>query len=223
MTETQKDKRKTGYLVKKSDRTAISLWTKNCTLHPPPQISGQIRKEEPHKSSLVLSVLLRLSNSAYPVLPVQFLLFCSACPILPVLQCLSCSVCPILAVLFWLSCPSCPVLAFLFWGGGLSCPSCLSLLDKKMHVCKSTKWQNNQCSKTMLTGESWFHKSTPWGLNPGPSWREANGWTTGPAECSEIAGSTQGSSPAPDYVSCEARSRTCSEHETGTEELYEIK
>jgi hypothetical protein len=34
-------------------------------------------------------------------------------------------------------------------------------------------------SETTLTGESWFHISPPWGLNPGPSWREANGWTTG--------------------------------------------
>jgi hypothetical protein len=42
-------------------------------------------------------------------------------------------------------------------------------------------------------------------------------------ECSEIAGSPQGSPPAADYVGCEARSRTCIERETRTEELCEIK
>jgi hypothetical protein len=40
--------------------------------------------------------------------------------------------------------------------------------------------QGHQCSKTTLTGESWFHISTPWGLNPGHSWREAKGWPTEP-------------------------------------------
>ncbi len=34
------------------------------------------------------------------------------------------------------------------------------------------------CSETTLTGESRFHISTPLGIEP--SWREANGWTTGP-------------------------------------------
>jgi hypothetical protein len=42
-------------------------------------------------------------------------------------------------------------------------------------------------------------------------------------ECSEIAGSSKGYPPAADYVGCEARRRTCSERETGTEELCEIK
>ncbi len=42
-------------------------------------------------------------------------------------------------------------------------------------------------------------------------------------ECSEIAGSSQGSPPAADYVGCEAGRRTCNERETGTEELCEIK
>ncbi len=49
-------------------------------------------------------------------------------------------------------------------------------------------------------------------------------WTSGTVyECSEIAGSPQGYPPAADYVGCEARRRTCSECETGTEELCEIK
>jgi hypothetical protein len=34
---------------------------------------------------------------------------------------------------------------------------------------------------------------------------------------------TQGSPPAADYVGCEAGRRTCSKHETGKEELCEIK
>jgi hypothetical protein len=42
-------------------------------------------------------------------------------------------------------------------------------------------------------------------------------------ERSEIAGSLQGSTPAADNVKCEAERRTCSKHETGTEELCEIK
>jgi hypothetical protein len=42
-------------------------------------------------------------------------------------------------------------------------------------------------------------------------------------ECSEIAGSLQGSPQAADYVGCEAGRRTCSEHETRTEKLREIK
>ncbi len=37
-------------------------------------------------------------------------------------------------------------------------------------------------SETTLTGESRFHISTPRGLNPGPSWWEADGWTTWPVE-----------------------------------------
>jgi hypothetical protein len=41
-------------------------------------------------------------------------------------------------------------------------------------------------------------------------------------ECSEIAGSQQGS-PVANYVDCEARRRTCSECETRTEELCDIK
>jgi hypothetical protein len=48
-------------------------------------------------------------------------------------------------------------------------------------------------------------------------------WTNGTVyECREIAGSPQGSLLAADHVSCEARRRTSSEHETGTEELCEI-
>jgi hypothetical protein len=42
-------------------------------------------------------------------------------------------------------------------------------------------------------------------------------------KCSEIAGSPQGSPPAANYVSCEAGRRTCSDRETWTEELLEIK
>jgi hypothetical protein len=50
-------------------------------------------------------------------------------------------------------------------------------------------------------------------------------WTTGSVElceCSEIAGSPQGSPPAADCVGCEAGRTTCSERETGREELCEF-
>ncbi len=54
--------------------------------------------------------------------------------------------------------------------------------------------------------------------------KELTRWTSETVyECSEIAGSPQGHPPAADYVSCEAGRRTCSERETGTEELHEIK
>jgi hypothetical protein len=48
-------------------------------------------------------------------------------------------------------------------------------------------------------------------------------WTSGTVyKCGEIAGSSQGSPPAV-TMSVVKTGRTCSEHETGTEELYEIK
>ncbi len=83
------------------------------------------------------------------------------------------------------------------------------------------------CSETTLTGESRFHISTPLGIEPGSLMTGSKGLTQWTSEtvykCSEIAGSPQGSSPAADYVGCEAGRRTCSERETGTEELCEIK
>jgi hypothetical protein len=51
------------------------------------------------------------------------------------------------------------------------------------------------CSEASLTGESWFHKSTPLGIEPGSlitgsKW--VNHWTSSTVyECSEIAGSKQ--------------------------------
>jgi hypothetical protein len=51
-------------------------------------------------------------------------------------------------------------------------------------------------------------------------------WTSGTVyKCSEIAGSTQGSPPplSSRLCRCEAGGRTSSEHETGSEELCEIK
>jgi hypothetical protein len=45
-------------------------------------------------------------------------------------------------------------------------------------------------------------------------------WTSGTVyECSEIAAGSPQGSPAADYVGCEAGRRTCSERETGTEEV----
>jgi hypothetical protein len=79
----------------------------------------------------------------------------------------------------------------------------------------------------MLTGESRFYISTPLRIEPRPLKTGSKWvvhWTSETwYECSEIACSLQGFPPAADYVNCEARRRTCSEHETGTEELFEIK
>jgi hypothetical protein len=83
------------------------------------------------------------------------------------------------------------------------------------------------CSETTLTGKSRFNISTPLGIEPGSLMtgiKLVDHWTSGTVfECSEIAGSPQCSPPAVDYDGCEAGRRTCSERETGTEELCEIK
>ncbi len=56
----------------------------------------------------------------------------------------------------------------------------------------------------MLTGESWFHISSPLGIEPGSLMtgsKRVDHWTSGTVyECSEIAGSPQGSPPVADYV-----------------------
>ncbi len=53
------------------------------------------------------------------------------------------------------------------------------------------------CSETTLTGESWFHLSTPWGFEPRSLMmgsKRVVHWTNETwCEWSEIAGSTQGS------------------------------
>jgi hypothetical protein len=81
------------------------------------------------------------------------------------------------------------------------------------------------CSKTTLTGESWFHISTPLGIEPGSLMmgsKQVDHWISGTVyECCKIAGSQQGSPPAAE--SCKAGSRTSIECETGTVELCEIK
>ncbi len=91
-------------------------------------------------------------------------------------------------------------------------------------VCVCNIWC---CSETTPTGESQFHKSTPLGIEPGSLMTGSKGlthWTSETVcQCSEIAGSPQGSPPAAEYVCSEARRRTCSERENGTEELYEVK
>ncbi len=55
--------------------------------------------------------------------------------------------------------------------------------------------QGHQCSKTMLTGESQFHISTPLGIEPGSLMmgsKQVDNWTSGTVyECSEIAGAPQ--------------------------------
>jgi hypothetical protein len=79
----------------------------------------------------------------------------------------------------------------------------------------------------MLIGESQFHISTPLGIEPGSLMMGSKWvvhWTSKTwYECSEIAGSLQGSPPSSHYVGCEAGRRTCSKCETGTEELCKIK
>jgi hypothetical protein len=79
----------------------------------------------------------------------------------------------------------------------------------------------------MLTGESRYLVSTPLGIEHRSLMtgsKRVDHWTSGTVyECSEIAGSPQAPPTAADYVSCEAGRRTCSERETGTEELCEIK
>jgi hypothetical protein len=81
------------------------------------------------------------------------------------------------------------------------------------------------CSETALTGESRFHKSTPLGIEPGSLMRGSKRlvhWTRETwCECGAIVGSQHGSPPA--AIGCEAGRRTFSEHDTGTEELCEIK
>ncbi len=86
--------------------------------------------------------------------------------------------------------------------------------------------QRWHCSKTTLTGESWFHISPPQGI-----------WTQVPCDgkqrvtpldhwdmvrmkwdCRLSTGL-----PPSSCVSCEAGRRTCSERETGKEKLCEIK
>ena len=87
--------------------------------------------------------------------------------------------------------------------------------------------QKVYCSESTLTGESRFHISTPLGIEPRSLMagsKRVDHWTSGTMyECSEIAGSPQGSSPAADYVGCEAARRICSKHEARTGELCEIK
>jgi hypothetical protein len=79
----------------------------------------------------------------------------------------------------------------------------------------------------MLTGESQLHISTPLGFELGSltvGSKQVGHWTSETwCECSEIAGSPQGSPPAADSVGCEAGRKTCSKLETRTEELCEIK
>jgi hypothetical protein len=96
------------------------------------------------------------------------------------------------------------------------------------HLTIRLKRQFSICSETTLTGESRYHIITPWGLNLGPSSWEAKGWPTRPVRLCVNAVRLQAlhratpPPPAVDYVS-EAGRRTCSECDTGTEELCEIK
>jgi hypothetical protein len=92
---------------------------------------------------------------------------------------------------------------------------------------KKLKIISGYCSETTLTGEFLFHFSIPLGIEPGTLMmgsKRVDHWTSGTVyECNEVAGSPQGSPPAANYVGCEDGRRICSEGETGTEELCEIK
>jgi hypothetical protein len=83
------------------------------------------------------------------------------------------------------------------------------------------------CVHHISPGWSRTHRNTPLGIEP---WslmtgsKQVDHWTSGTVfECSEIAGFPQASTPAADHVCSGAGRRTCSERETGTEELCEIK
>jgi hypothetical protein len=104
----------------------------------------------------------------------------------------------------------------------------LQLLIKMTHIMSQVvRFCNDICSETTLSGESLFHINTPLGIEHGSLMmgsKRVDHWTSGTKfECSEIAGSPQGSPPAADYVGCEAGRRTCSGCETGTGKLCEIK
>ncbi len=71
-------------------------------------------------------------------------------------------------------------------------------------VARWNKSALRYCSETTLTGESWFYINTPLGIEPGclmTGSKRLDHWTPGTVcECSEIAGSPQGSPPAAKYV-----------------------
>jgi hypothetical protein len=86
--------------------------------------------------------------------------------------------------------------------------------------------QTGAGSETTLIGESRFRISTPLVIEPGSLMTGSKRGVTRPVRHgmkAVSAGSPQGSPPAVDYVGCEARRKTCSEREIGTEELCEIK
>jgi hypothetical protein len=95
---------------------------------------------------------------------------------------------------------------------------------RKQYILMDDNLEKRACSETMLTGESRFtHKYPPGGSLMTESkwvvhWTSETCW-----EWSEIADSPQGSPPAADSVGCEAVRETCSERETGTGKLCEIK
>jgi hypothetical protein len=93
------------------------------------------------------------------------------------------------------------------------------------HVQSERSGRNvSYCSETTLTGGSQFHRSTPLGIEFGSLMTGSIELTHSTSEtlyeCSEIAGSPQGSPPA---AGCEIGRRSCSKRETGIRELFEIK
>jgi hypothetical protein len=76
------------------------------------------------------------------------------------------------------------------------------LLTSPREFCRFLKaTETSDCSETTLTGESRFHISTPLGIEPGSLMtgsKRVTHWTSETVyECSEIAGSPQGSPQQP--------------------------
>jgi hypothetical protein len=82
------------------------------------------------------------------------------------------------------------------------------------------------CSKTTLTGESWFYISTPLGIEPGSLMtgsKRVVHWTSETWMDAVRLQALHRAPPNSRLCGCEAGRRTCSERETGIEELCEIK
>jgi hypothetical protein len=89
---------------------------------------------------------------------------------------------PMIKTIAWIA----RIIIFLCPAASQTLPGTALLLFLMKSIC---------CSKTRLTGESWFHISTPLGIEPGSlimGSKRVDHWTSETVyECSEIAGSPQ--------------------------------